>query len=54
MYTITLENGMRFYLRPLKEIEGASLLSDECVGKNLYPTEEIAATLNDQEGISGK
>ena len=53
MYTITLENGMRFYLRPLK-IEGASLLSDECVRKNLYPTEEIAATLNDQEGISGK
>lgn len=51
MYTITLENGMRFYLRPLKkeEIEEASFLSDECVGKNLYPTEEIAATLNDQE-----
>ena len=51
MYTITLENGMRFYLRPLKKevIEEASFLSDECVGKNLYPTEEIAATLNDQE-----
>ena len=51
MYTITLENGMRFYLRPLKkeEIEEASFLSDECVGKNLYPAEEIAATLNDQE-----
>lgn len=51
MYTITLENGMRFYLRPLKkeEIEEASFLSDECVGKNLYPKEEIAATLNDQE-----
>lgn len=51
MYTITLENGMRFYLRPLKkeEVGEASFLSDECVGKNLYPTEEIAATLNDQE-----
>lgn len=53
---IGCNDGMRFYLRPLKkeEIEGASLLSDECVRKNLYPTEEIAATLNDQEGISGK
>ena len=51
MYTITLENGMRFYIRPLKkeEIEEASFLSDECVGKNLYPKEEIAETLNDQE-----
>ena len=24
-------------------------MSDECVGKNLYPKEEIAETLNDQE-----
>lgn len=48
MYTFTLENGMAFFLRPLKkeEIDEALLLCDECVGRNLYSTDEIAAALN--------
>ena len=48
MHVFTLENGMAFRLQPLKkeEIEEARLLCDECVGKNLYSADEIAATLN--------
>ena len=51
MHIFTLENGAVFLLQPLRieDVEEVRLLCDECVGKNLYSADEIAATLDAQD-----
>lgn len=51
MNKIYLDDGLSFSLEKIKEkdIERARILSDRCVGENLYSSEEIASTIDSNE-----